>query len=118
MSNARLTITVSDPWEFGEALKWRPLQGELLRLVNDERGGQALVKLDEPFEYGGTVCCYLIASPRHVGAEMATLSAGKTVLCGVTGISEQQAESSNPFDLSTWRGGIAFIGDVKPAAKS
>ena len=118
MNNARLTITITDPWELGEALKWQPLQGELLGLMPSDRGGQALIKLDEPFEYRGTVCRHVIASPRHVGVEMASLSDGKTVLCGVTGISEQQAESSKPFDLSSWRGGVAFIGDVKAATKS
>jgi len=114
---AQLTITLSDPWELGEALKWQPLQGNLLRLVNDDRGGQALIKLDESFEYRGAICRHVIASPRHVGVEIASLTIGKTVFCGLTGISEQQAESSNPFDLSSWRGGIAFIGDVKAAIK-
>ena len=114
MSTA-LTITISEPWELGEAMKWQPLHGELLRSVNDERGGQVLIKLDDPVEYREKTCRHVIASPRHVGVEMASLSAGKTVLCGMTGISEQQAESSNPFDLSSWRGGIAFIGDVKLA---
>lgn len=110
---AQLTIMLSDPWELGEALKWQPLQGNLLRSVNDEKGGQALIKLEKSLEYRDAICRYVIASPRHEGVEISNLSVGKSVLCGLTGISEQQAESSNPFDLSSWRGGIAFIGDVK-----
>jgi hypothetical protein len=113
MSNTRLILTISEPWELGEALKWLAIRGDLLRMVNNERGGQALIKLDEPFEHRGTVCYYLIASPRHAGFEMARLLAGETVLCSVTGTAEQPAEPSKSLDLSLWRGGIAFIGDVK-----
>jgi hypothetical protein len=46
---------------------------------------------------------------------MAGLYSGKKVLGAFTGISEQQAESSNPLDTTNWRGGLAFSGDVEPA---
>ncbi|TAK56179.1 MAG: hypothetical protein EPO25_01695 [Gammaproteobacteria bacterium] len=111
----RIAISISDPWELGEVLKWQPLRGEVLQTVNDDRGGRALIRLDDAISYRGSNWRYVVAIPRHQGNEMAGLYSGKKVLGAFTGISEQQAESSNPLDTTNWRGGLAFSGDVEPA---
>ena len=110
----RIIICISDPWELGEALKWQPLQGELLRMTSDEGGGRALIKLDAALSYRGSTWHYVIAAPRHQGNEMAELQTGKKVPAALTGIPDQQAESSRVLDTRNWRGGLAFLGDVEP----
>lgn len=42
----RISITLSDPWGLGEALKWQPLRGEWLRVMRNDHGGHALIALD------------------------------------------------------------------------
>lgn len=117
MNPMRITISISDPWELGEALKWQPIQGELLRMASDERGGRALIKLDAALNYRGSVWHYVVAAPRHQGSTIAGLQTGRKVLAALTGIPDQQAESSGVPDTSNWRGGLAFLGDVEPVAK-
>lgn len=114
----RISIAISDPWELGEALKWQPLPGELLRIVNDEHGGQALIRFDKPITYHGSVFQLAVASPRLEGHQITELTAGKMVCSALTGISDQQAESGNPLNTSHWRGGLAFTGDVEPASQN
>ena len=113
MNPMRISISISDPWELGEALRWKSLQGELLRMVNDEHGGRALIKLDEVIDYRGSNWRYVVAVPRYQGNDIAALHTGKKVLAAFTGISDQQAESTNALDTSNWRGGLAFIGDIE-----
>ncbi len=110
----RVLVRVSDPWDLGESLRWRPLEGELLQIASDERGGRALIKLDDRIEYRGSVCRYVVAAPRHEGATIAAIQKGEKVFCNFTGISDSQAASSDPLDTSTWRGGVAIIGDLEP----
>lgn len=111
----QILISISDPWELGESLRWQPLRGELIESVSDEHGGRALIKLDEAVNYHGSACRYAIASPRHKGNEIGAVQAGKKLVCAFIGISEQQAEVS-PLDTKNWRGGLAFIGDLEPAS--
>ena len=83
-------------------------------MVNDERGGRALIKLDASVNYRGSSWRYVVVSPRHKGNEIAWLQTGKKLLAAVTGIADEQAESSDALNTSTWRGGLAFTGEVEP----
>lgn len=107
-----ILITVSDPWDVGEAIDWQPIRGRLLQTETTESGGRALVRFDQPIRYHGAAYSYAVASPRHEGRDIAEIRAGKSVDCALTAISDEQAQSSNPMDTSRWRGGLAFIGDV------
>jgi hypothetical protein len=109
----RISIIISEPWELGESVKWQPLRGQLLQAVNDELGGRALIKLDEGICYRGSNWRFVVATPRHQGDNIVSLHNGKRVASALTGISDQQAESSSPLDTSNWRGGLAFVGDVE-----
>lgn len=111
----QILITVSDPWDFGESVKWQPFKGELLQTVNDERGGRILIKLDNAINHQDSVYRHLVAAPRHQGSEITDLHAGIKILCAFTGISDEQAKSSAPLDTSNWRGGLAFVGEVEAA---
>lgn len=113
MSPMRISIMLSDPWDLGEALKWQPLQGELLQITRDDHGGKALIELNESISYRDSVYRYVVASPRHKGSQIAELQDGKKVFCAMTGISDEQAKSSDAMDISSWRGGVTFIGDIE-----
>ncbi len=108
----RISIAVSDPWDLGEATKWQPLYGSLLQT---ERGGRALIKLDNVISYGDSIWSFVIASPRHRGDEVGALQVGKKVAATFIGILDQQAQSEAAFDTHDWRGGLAFTGDIELA---
>jgi hypothetical protein len=111
----RVKILVSDPWSLGEALGWRPLYGELVRMLDDDRGGRCLIELDSPVEHGGYSCSHLIASPRHAAGRVAGLHEGKVVMCGFTGVSRDTADADVDLELRGWRGGVAFTGSAEPS---
>jgi hypothetical protein len=110
----RVSVTISEPWELGEAVQWRSLAGELQRLIDDAQGGRVLIKLDHSIRYRGSEWHYVVGTPRHSGDRLAALQAGQKVLSALTGITVQQAVSDNPFDTSGWRGGLALVGDIEP----
>jgi hypothetical protein len=107
-------IKLSDPWDLGEQLNWEPLEGEIIATSDLYTGGAALVKLNQPFNYRKMDCEYFVAIPRYQGSSIGDIAEGKPLLCGITRISKERAESSNPFDLSSWRGGLAIIGELEP----
>ena len=108
--NTKVSMRMSDPWDLGESVKWQSFNSEIIGVDND----QILIRLLEPFTYKGVVCEFFVASPRHEGDHVKTLHDGKSLFCGLTRISPEQANSHNPFDLSQWRGGIAIIGNIDP----
>lgn len=111
----RIAISVSDPWDFGEAVGWKPLAGQLLQVVDDDHGGKALIMLDDVVTYRGASWHYLVAQIRHQGDKISALQSGKKVLSSMIGISDVQAKSAQSLDTDHWRGGLAFIGDIDPA---
>ena len=114
----RISVTISEPWELGEAIHWRALGGELTRAVEDEHGGRVLIKLDSPIKYRGLEWQYIVGAPRHRGDRVAALQTGELVMTALTAITAQQAMSDNPFDTTSWRGGLAFVGDLRRSSES
>lgn len=110
----RVKILISDPWDLGEASHWRPLEGDLARTDNNDQGGRGLICLDEPIEHGGSRYRHVVASPRHAGDALAQLIAGRVLLCGLIGISDEAAKLDSALDTGSWRGGLAFTGTVEP----
>ncbi len=111
-----ISITISDPWDVGEALNWQTIRGVLLQTADADHGGKILVRFDHDINYRGSAYRYAVGAPYLEGRHVTEIEAGKSVGCALTGISEEQAESSNPMDISKWRGGFAFVGDVTPTA--
>jgi hypothetical protein len=50
----KIRIQLSDPWDLGESIGWRPLVRELRQTTANAHGELALVRLDEPLEHHGT----------------------------------------------------------------
>ncbi len=109
----RVTLSITDPWELGEAIRWQPLHGEVLQFSDDVQGGRALVRLDAIVEYGGRGWNYVVVSPRHEGSRIASIQAGNPVLVACTGVTDSEAESYVRVVPETWRGGLAFIADMQ-----
>jgi hypothetical protein len=113
-----ISITVSDPWDVGEAVNWRTIRGVLLQTADADHGGKVLMRFDHDINYRGSAYRYAVGSPRLEGRHVAETEAGKSVGCVLIGIFEEQAKSSNPMDTSKWRGGLAFVGDLTPIKNS
>lgn len=112
MNTMKVIIKITDPWELGEFLDWKSLEGSILLLSRSD-GESALVKLDDPFTYKNIFCEYLIVSPRHKEGKFDDLIEEQSIFCNLIRISQEQADSKNPFNLSSWRGGIAIIGSIE-----
>jgi hypothetical protein len=113
---SRVAILVSDPWDFVTINGAGPFMSTLLRIGPDpDVGGHeaALLQLETPLVYEGVSCEYFIASPRHERDDLSSLASGAEVLCGLTCIPADRANSANPFDLSWWRGGVGLIATVR-----
>ncbi len=114
-----VVIGLSDPWELGEALGWRELEGVILDVdvrIDKYYGNQeelALLKLNLPFEYNNTTCEYFVISPRLEDDSLNFLISGKSSNFAMTRISQEQAHSKDPLDLSKWRGGVAATATLK-----
>lgn len=111
----KVSISITDPWEFGEGREWRPLQGELVKSVVDDHGGLALIRLDEPLVHGGTTWHYVIAWPRKQGEVMSTVEKGREVFSSIIGLPSAKAEGPDPFASAreTWNE-LAIVGTVIP----
>ena len=105
MHSRIVQIIVTEPWEVGDA----PRRAKVL----EDAAGSWLVEYEEPFRYQDVPCQYFILSPRHEGKHLCDIIKGTSLLCSMTRITPEQRNSANPFDLSSWRGGVAFIADVQ-----
>ena len=104
-----INIRISDPWDLGNALGWPELNGEIINTNNKS----VIIKLDDPFVYKDVRCEYFITSSRYVDQNFDSFLLKKILTCGFTRIPPAQIDSEKPFDLSWWRGGIAFIGNIQ-----
>lgn len=105
----RVTVSISDPWDLGEALGWSRLRGELLRTQNAQHRERALIRLDDAILWEGTSWRYLIAQARHVEPDIHAIFGGAEVPAGFVGITDEQATSNTQLDTSKWRGGGLVI---------
>jgi len=111
-STKQVLIKVSDPWDLGIQINWQPFSASIVSGSDDT--DTVLLRLDRPFTFKGITCEYFIASPRLEGFHMSNLDSGKEVFCGMTRITEEQAKSETPMDLSRWRGGLGIVGGLEP----
>jgi hypothetical protein len=111
----RVNVSVSEPWDIGEAIAWRARPGLLAKVGIVDGREVMLIKLDEPINYGDRSWNYLIGAPRHHGDQVSMLSEGRKMPISIIGISTQQATSDVPFVRPGVQGGLACIGVIEPA---
>lgn len=106
-------ISLSEPWELGERLGWRPLAGQVVTTVLDDAGGQVLIRLQEPLLLGNSSWHYVIASPRHEGSTIAALEEPEGLIGAIIGVPDDKAESRQPFTAGRRPSTAYFIGTVR-----
>lgn len=112
----RVSITVSDPWDFGTEHGTGPFAAKVLQAGSNYwvSGEDALLlQLETSLSYQGSTCEYFVATPRFEIGSLASLISGYKVECNFTRVPESRTTSANPFDLSWWRGGVGLIGTLQ-----
>jgi hypothetical protein len=107
-----ITITVSDPWEWGTDVGVGPFDATILKWDVRPSGAvdQVLFAFNESKVYHGVGCTYFLASCRHAGTSLKSLLLGHVAFCNAIRIPEDRAYSDTPFDWqSWWRGGVDVI---------
>lgn len=108
-----VSIVVSDPWDLGAAMNWVPIKGSVVEVDMSQIGDRVLLRFETPIEYQGETYAFAVASPRLQGQRVSEIATGTYTSASVIGISREQAESGKWCDTSAWRGGLAFVGDIR-----
>ena len=102
---------MSDPWDIGEFISWKPLRcvvwNARVRRAGRRGGGKEaiLIRLKEPFTFDDVQYEYLLGSPRYQGSSLGDLRKGGTkVHCNFLRTPPEQLDKLDPFDF-WWRGG-------------
>jgi len=117
IKNTRVSFVVSDPWDFGT----RHGDGPHYALIVDKKGSSIpgddafLLKLQYPIEEHGVRYNYVIATSRYADKTVASVLDGSKISCAMTLIPDEKLTADDPFDLSWWRGGGAFVGALELA---
>jgi len=106
----KICIQISDPWDLGEFIGWKPIIGEIISFSQNEE--KVLVKLINPIKIIDKTFNYVVYSVKFQSDKIKDLLNGNTLCGSGVGISDSQYYSTNPF-ANTWRGGgLAFIGSL------
>lgn len=116
MMPIQVYISISEPWDLGEALEWQPVQGEILKFNAEPHADRALIRLLNPIAHSGKIYRYVVATPRVKKLRVTSLSKGQSLGCAFIGIDDEQVSAVDPMETSSWRGGLAFIGDIRVGA--
>jgi hypothetical protein len=103
--NIAVTITVSDPWEFGTLCGVGPFPGRVV----EERPDAIAVVLDVPLSYEGKRLASVIIRPRHLGDQLAVLGDGRTIAANFL-FTHNENVSLTQGDNT----GMAATGSVRP----
>lgn len=82
-----VVLKLSDPWELGEVVAWKPLlgmveaEGQRPESSFGKAGETIILQLEHPFVFGDMEYKYLQGSPRHAGGCLSDLASGKRELC-------------------------------------
>ncbi|MCY3000367.1 MAG: hypothetical protein NTV21_00960 [Planctomycetota bacterium] len=79
MEPVRVRFQISDPWDLGESLGWKPLVGDLIDVVEQNGQEHGLLRSDAPFGPAGEERRHFVTGPRHVGKAFADLFTGTKI---------------------------------------
>lgn len=80
--------------------------------VVDENNKKLLLEFDSPLISNSTSYIRAVASPRLSKDSVGSLLVNGVLGCSVTWIPDGKFNSSEPMDLSWWRGGAAAVADL------
>ena len=104
-------ICVSDPFE----LMARPLEATVVAsgvAADAPEVRTVLLRLRTPIDFRAMQWEYLVARPMGSSKDFEDIAANSSVDSALTGVSQERAASSDPLDLSWWRGGLAMLGSI------
>jgi hypothetical protein len=114
IENISIKIIVSDPWDFVTAEGSGPFRAQIIKTTKEESGRlRALIKLDTPIMFDKLTYEYLVAENRHLQHPLDEIVSGTKIPCSLTVTSPERAKSSNPTDLSWWRGGGTLTATIE-----
>jgi len=113
----RVRFQISDPWDLGESLSWKPLVGDLIDVVQQNGREHGLLRSDAPFGPSGEERRHFITGPRHEGKGFADLLAGTKIPASCLAITDAQVTATWWTAEQAWRGrGLAMIGSLTRVA--
>jgi hypothetical protein len=103
----KVSIAISDPWEFGSEVGTEPIRGNIIEAKREHRANSigllrndlAVIRLECPFAYRSLKWEYLLASPRHEGTRLTDVSTAEVVSFNFVRMPSEQASSDAPFDF-------------------
>jgi hypothetical protein len=109
MSSEQLAVrvTVSDPWEFVDSSGVNVFDASVQRTASESRQPRfpLLLELSHPVKSTAAEATRLFVAETHEPSDdYARLVAGHSVECRLTGVPEEQATSTEPLDVTGWRG--------------
>ena len=107
MAVTRVKISVSDPWELGETLGWKPLSGSVIETSHE----RLLVKLDQPLNHGGRSYHFIAAMLRHEGTSYLLPLEG-AVPSNFVGATDASLVRGGSMSSDSRGGGLVFIGAI------
>ena len=99
-------IVASDPWEFTTEAGDNVFSGSV-RLVSSEEGAPRfplVVRLEESVRAASLEGTDVFVVTSLESEAYSRLLAGESIESRLTGISKNQAEGAEPFEISSWRG--------------
>ncbi len=110
LAGMAIEIVVSDPWDFVTDKGSGPFEG----VVDRVEEGRLLVRLGLAIEYGDQAFQHLVVTPRAACDDLEDLSVvGRSINCNLLGVSGEVARSDHACDLSSLRGGLTLLGNIK-----
>lgn len=109
LHNLAVSITVSDPWEFGTECGTGPFAG----IITDVSSDRLIIRLSAPIAYRGKSLRTVLARPRHANDLPATVGSGRLLANLIlVPLDLQFAAQIGP---ETTQKGVAAVGTVERA---
>ena len=104
-----VTISISDPWETGEALGWPMFYGEL---HFEEDALHGIFHFRDPVCYQQKTYPIAVVHGRHGNLALKDFDSGQVIPCSVICIPSEEVAEPMRF-VQMWRGGgVTFIGAI------
>jgi hypothetical protein len=107
-----VSILISDPWEFGTECGTGPFTG----MVTEAAADRLLITLSLPIQYQGKVFRTVVAGPRYIGVDVASVAA--TAMPSNLMLLPMEIGSLSELRPNSQRAGIAAIGTIEKLVSS